>query len=256
MEIVVLLKQVPDPVEELEISETESTIDRDLTRFVVNELDSHALEEAILLKEQYGGTVVLLSLEIGEAEDTLLRAIAQGADRAIVLTGDFPEEMSNHQVAQLFAGVLKETRYDLVLTGAQAIDDVDGQVGGLLAGHLGLPYVSVVSQVEVDEGQGTATVSKELAGGTQMRLEVSLPAIIGIQAAEQPPRYVPMSRIRQVRRTAAVETRDVYITPHSAVKVRRIFKPEPARRAEILSGDEEEVAEAIVKLLHERGLLR
>jgi len=256
MDIVVLVKQVPDLVEELEVDEAGNAIDRDLTRFVVSEFDSHALEEGMLLKERHGGTVTALSLDIGEAEEALFAALAQGVDRAINLTGEFPQGMDNHQAARAFAGALKDVRYDLILTGAQAIDDVDGQVGGLLAGYLGLPYVSVVSQVRIDEEAKVAVVSKELAGGMEMRLEMDLPGVIGIQAAEQPPRYVPVGRIRQARHTAALETRDAAIGPGGVVKVRRVYKPEPTRRAEILSGDDEEVAEAIVKLLGEKGFLR
>jgi electron transfer flavoprotein beta subunit len=253
MDIVVLLKQVPDLVEELEIAPSGQFIDRERMRFAVSEADSHALEEAIVLKERHGGTVTAVGLDIGDVNDALFTAIARGADRAIKITGDFPEFLESHHVALVAADVLKGLKYDLVLSGAQAIDDLDGQPLALLAGHLGLPYVSVVNRVV--PGTGQVTVAKELPGSVAMELDVRLPAALGIQSAEEPPRYVPVSKIRQVMRSATMEERPAGATFKSTIAIRRIRRPEPSRRAVMVEGGPDAVARFFAQLVEKRGIL-
>ena len=255
MDVVVLLKQVPDPVEELEIASSGKAIDRERTRFVVSEADAHALEEAVLLKERYGGAVTAITLDIGEADDALYAAIARGADRAVKVVGEFPQFLESHQMARAFAKVVQGVKHDLVLAGCQAIDDLDGQPGAILAGYMGLPYVSVVTQVQV-EAPDRAIVSKDLPGGVVMQLRVRLPAVVGVQSAEQPPRYVPVSKVRQVMRSATIEQVEVGASFQSTVAVRGIHRPEPSRRATMLQGGPDEVAGLVVQVLREKGVLR
>jgi len=257
MNIIVLLKQVPDPVEELAIAPSGKALDRERLRYVLNEWDDQALEEAILLKERHGGTVTVLALDRGEPDEALYTAIARGADRAIKLTGSFPEEVSNRLVAELFGDAVKDLSYNLILTGVQASDELDGGLGALFAHKLALPYVGAVRKVELDEGRGVATVEKEYPGGWAAQLELSLPAVLGVQAAESPPRYVPFGRIRQAMRTAKIEERPVEVpsVPHG-FEIRRMFKPEVAERAELLEGSPEEVARRLKELLKEKGLVR
>lgn len=255
MDIVVLLKQVPDPVEELEIAPSGKAINRESTRFVVSEADAHALEEAVLLKERHGGTVTAVTLDIGEADDALYAAIARGANRAVKLTGEFPEFLESHQIARAFAKALEVIKHDLVLAGSQAIDDLDGPPGAILAGYQGLPYVSVVNQVQV-EAPDRAIVSKELPGGAVMHLRIHLPAVVGVQSAEQPPRYVPVSKVRQVMRSATIEEVEVGGSFERSLTVRGIHRPEPSRHAIMLEGGPDEVAGLVLQVLREKGVLR
>src|ERR1019366_8692798 len=87
MKIIVLLKMVPDVVEELEVAADGKTLDSEFLRLIANELDAQALEEALLLKEKYTGTVTVVSLDAPEVDDALFTALANGADRAIKITG-------------------------------------------------------------------------------------------------------------------------------------------------------------------------
>ncbi len=254
MNIVVTVKQVPDLVEDLEIDQSGKALDRDWLKFKINEFDEHALEEALLLKEAHGGTVTVLAVDTGEVDETLYTALAKGADRAVKIVGDFAAGVTSHQAAALFAAALKEMDYDLVLTGVQAVDDLDGQVGPLLAAALRVPHVSVVTGVDVD-GR-VATVRKEYAGGVMAEIEVDLPAVLGIQAAKQPPRYAPVSRVRQVMRTARIEEVEPSAAADAGVEVRRLFKPEGGRQAEIIEGSPEEVADRLVALFREKGILK
>lgn len=253
MNIIVLLKQVPDLVEELELDATGTRVER--VRHVLNEFDDHALEQALLLKERYGGQVSALALDRGDVDESLYTALAKGADRAVKITGPF-DSVDTHAAAQVFQSIVKTLSYDLILTGVQAVDDLDGHLGPMLAAMLGLPYVGVVTGVTVDEAAKSCTVLKEYPGGVRAELEVLLPAVLGIQAAEKPPRYVPMARLRQVMKSAKIEEIPAELPRETALSVRRLFKPEAAGRAEILSGTTEEVVSQLVRVLREKGVLK
>lgn len=272
MNIVVLLKQVPDLVEELEVDADGKTLDRSWLRFIINEFDDHALEQALLLKERNGGRVRVLALDFGGVDDTLFTALAKGADSAAKITGDFEQGVDSHTAARSFQGLLADDSFDLILTGVQANDDLDGQVGALLASYLNLPYIGVVNGVSVDESTRTATVKKEFPGGVLARMTVQLPAVLGIQAAEQPPRYVPVARIRQAMKTAQIEeiaAADKHAAGAplldgglpveglpSGIRIRRMFKPEAGAGAEMITGDADQVINRLIGILSDRGLLR
>jgi electron transfer flavoprotein beta subunit len=162
----------------------------------------------------------------------------------------------NHTAAHIFASPLRTGGFDLILTGVRAIDDLDGSLGGLVAGRLALPYAGLVRKIEVTDGASAALVQKEYPGGYAAELEVKLPAVLGIQAAEQPPRYVPVSRLRQVMKTANVEELNVEPPPAEPLEIERLFKPEEGKGAAMLAGQPAEVVRQIVDLLSERHLLR
>ncbi|MBZ5514598.1 MAG: electron transfer flavoprotein subunit beta [Acidobacteriia bacterium] len=254
MNIAVLTKQVADLVEGIEIDASGRAVDRDSIRYILSESDDHALEEALLLKERSQAHVEVFSLETGEVRDGLCTALAKGADRVVMILAGQETPPSNHAAARMFASVLKGLPFDLILTGVRAIDDLDGSVGGLLAGYLGLPYVGLVRKVELVDG--AATVEKEYPGGFAAELGVKLPAVLGIQAAEQPPRYVPVTRLRQVMKTAQVEEQEAEPASEEPVSVERMYKPEEGAGAAMLSGSAEEIARQIVNLLSERRVTR
>lgn len=254
MNIAVLTKQVPDLVEGVEIDSTGKGVDPDSIRYILSESDEHALEAALLLKERSQAHVEVFSLETGEARDALCAALAKGADRVVIIKTGLESPPDNHTAAQLFAKLLRDLHFDLVLTGVRAIDDLDGSLGGLLAGYLDLPYVGLVRKVELADG--AVVVEKEYPGGFAAELEVKLPAVLGIQAAEQPPRYVPVSRLRQVMKTAKVDEQEAAPTETQPLSVERMFKPEEGAGATMLSGGPEEIARQIADLLSERRLVR
>lgn len=254
MKFVVPVKLVPDLVEELEIAESGDSLDRAYLRLIINEFDDHAIEQAILLKEQGGGHVAVVAPDVEGVDDALYPAAARGADGLIKLTGDFEEGANNHALARAFAEVCRELAPDLVLTGVQGHDDLDGSVGPLLAEYLGMPYVGYVAGIEV--GEGAVTVRKEYPGGLVAEMEVTLPAVLGIQAASEPPRYVPIGKIRQAMKEASVEERAVPGPDGSGGPVvARMFQPEVGERAAMIEGDEEEVAGRLVEIFKELGVL-
>ena len=256
MNIAVLTKQVPDLVEGVEIDASGKGVDPDSIRYILSESDDHALEEALLLKERVQARVEVFSLETGEVRDSLCMALAKGADRVVIVATGAETPPSNHTAAKIFASVMKGISFDLILTGVRAIDDLYGSLGGLLAGYLNLPYVGLVRKVEMTNGAAVAVVQKEYPGGYAAELEVNLPAVLGVQAAEQPPRYVPVSRLRQVMKTAKVEETEAAPPEAEIVNVARMFKPEEGAGASMFSGTPEEVARQMADLFAERRLVR
>jgi electron transfer flavoprotein beta subunit len=257
--IVAILKMVPDVVEELEVAEDGKSLDLEYLRLMVNERDEHALEQALLLKEHLGGTVTVVGLDGPEVDDVFFTALAKGADRAVKVT-DVEEGLTTRGVASILAEALPAIPdllpADLILTGCQAIDDLDAQTAALLAQRLGLPYLGVVSQVQVDTSAGVATVAKEYPGGVRGEFEIALPAVLGIQAAEKPPRYVPVAKVRAAMKEREVETVPASAGPAPAlVEILEMTKPEAAGQAEMIEGTPEDIAAKLCEILAERGLL-
>jgi electron transfer flavoprotein beta subunit len=260
MNIFVPVKSVPDLVEELDIDESGTALDTTFMRLMLNELDEHAIEQAILLKERQGGQVTVAILDDECADDALYTAAAKGADRLIKLTRDFDGELNNHSLARLFGAVAKELKPDLILTGVQAHDDLDGSVGPLLAEHLGMPYVGYVAKVTVN-GDG-CLVHKEYPGGLVAEMEAKLPAVLGIQVADEPPRYIAISKIRQAMKTTSIEEEGILslvtaadLESSGSPTISRMFKPEVGERATMIDGDEEEIATRLVDIFKELGVM-
>jgi electron transfer flavoprotein beta subunit len=164
--------------------------------------------------------------------------------------------MSKRVTAAQFAHVLKGISTDLILAGVQAINDMDGHIPGVLGGLLNLPYVGVTRSVDAS-ADGRITVHKEYPGGLLAEFEVELPAVIGVLSAPQPPRYVPVARIRETRKTKTIAAQEApAVEVPAGLQIRRLLKPEPAETAEMLTGTPEEVAGKIVTILADRGLVR
>ena len=258
MNILVLLKMVPDVVEELELDPGGKSLDLEFLRLIVDERDDHAMEQALLLKERSGGTVTALAIDAPEVDAVLYSAMAKGADRAIKITGVDPG-ITTRSVALLLSRVLPEIPdlppSDLILGGCMAIDDLDGQIPALLSHSLKLPYVGVITGIDV--GAGEATVVKEYAGGVRGEFVVPMPAILGIQAAESTPRYIPVAKVRATMKSSEIETSpspgpvDV-----SEMEILQMMKPETEDHAEMLEGSDKELAEKICELLTSHGVLK
>ncbi len=252
MNIVVPIKMVPDLVEELVISGDGTELDPDWVRLILNEVDDHAIEQAILIKERNGGEVTVVAPDVEGTDDVLFAAAAKGADRLIRLVRDDIGRVNNYALSRILANAIKTLRPELVLTGVQGHNDLDGPVGPQLAEQLGLPYIGYVAGVAVSGDK--AIVHKEYPGGLLGEMVVNLPAVLGIQAAEKPPRYVPVSRVRQAMRTASIEEQPAS-EPEAVdgVAVTRLSKPVVGERATMINGDVEEVAAKLTELFKQIG---
>jgi electron transfer flavoprotein beta subunit len=248
MRIVVPMKLVPDLVEDLEVDSSGVALDYNDLKIKVNEYDDHALEEAILIKESTGAEVVALAVEGADVDKALFTAVAKGADRGVAITGQDPRS-DNQVLAAIFAAAIAGLGADLILTGVQSVADRDGQLAPLLAARLGWPCVSVVTSV-APSGK-TVSVRKEYSGGVLAELEMDLPAVLGIQAASRPPRYAPVSKVRQVEQSTSLERMEAVPSGQGGQgRVVLLKPPEKGARARMLGS-----AEEIVKVLKEKGVL-
>lgn len=256
MNILVAIKLVPDLVEELEIDPGGTQLDPTWLRTKLNEFDDHAIEQALILKERFQAHVAVIAPAMDGTEDALYTAAARGVDRLIRLSVDFEAGLNNHALARLLAEIWKAHPTDLILTGVQAHNDLDGSLGPLLAGYLDLPYLGYVSGVSLESANGSALVRKEYPGGLIVEMQVSLPAILGIQAAERPPAYIAFSKIRQAMKTATIEDLPGgEVQLDGGLAVERMFKPESGARATMIAGDVDHVADELVKIFESIGIL-
>jgi electron transfer flavoprotein beta subunit len=171
----------------------------------------------------------------------------------VVEAGDI-DAYDSPTAGRAFAEALRQLAPDLVLTGVQTPSDVFGQTGPYLATALGWPQANVVVGVTVADG--TARVVQEYAGGRLAVLGLQLPAVVGVQSASSPPRYVAMARLRQAMTEASPETIDVSVeAPAAASRLVSLARPVPQAQATMIEGDAEEAAAQIVAVLRERGVL-
>jgi electron transfer flavoprotein beta subunit len=252
MDIIVLLRRVPDLVEDLEVDDSGKALDEDCVSLKLNEFDDHALEEALLLKEAGDGTVTAVAFDGEEVDKLLYTAMAKGADRALKITGVGSAWRGSVddglERARIFFEVVRNQPHDLVLTGVQAADERDGQLAPMFAALAGVPSVEVVTSVAASNG--SVTVHKEFSGGLMAEYEVDLPAVLGIQAARQTPRYAPVSKVRQVQQSAAIEEIAGAAASGSGVSVVEMTTPETGEGAQMLESVDE-----LIEVLESKGVL-
>ena len=260
MEILVCVKRVPDTSEnEIEVNRDGTDIERDDLVYSVNEWDNYAVEEAIQIRDNVGGSVTVVSVGDEEAEEVVRREMAMGADKGILLSDDTFEGSDGKGVASIIKAEVEKGNYDLIMTGAQA-DEGAGQVGGMLAAMLDWPYASLVNLIEIVDDK-KIKVGREIAGGNQEIYEIDLPCVLSIQTGINEPRYVG---IRGIRKVASMEipvhgTSELGIDPESVgksgAKVKRLdyFVPELGEGAEILEGSADEIIDKLIEFLKAKG---
>lgn len=251
MNIVVAIKHVPSVADDLPVKA--NNVDFDSVDFVLNEWDEHSIEQAVLIKEAVGGTVTVIGVDvIGELDNVLHLALAKGADKAMKISAD-EAAVDSHTQARWLAEAIKPMSPDLILAGVQAVNDVDGQIGPLLAAYLDLPYIGGTSAIEVSNGK--ATIVKEFPGGIGMKYMAELPFVAGVQSAPKPPRYAPVSKVRQIAQTARIEALSPAGEGDGGLEFRKMAPPVVTGHAEMITGSAKEIAAKIVELLKSRGLL-
>ena len=259
MNIIVFIRMVADVVEELKIADDLKSLDNDWIRFRLSETDEHAVEQAIILKEKYAGSVTAIAVDAPEVDDSLYIALAKGADRAVKVSGEWFNYRSPG-LARLLANFIKDNNLldsqTIILTGSQAIDDLEGELIYYLGEYLNIPSCGIVTSVNYHSDAGAISVYKEFAGGLRGEYEIGLPAVIGIQAAEKPPRYIPIAKIRAIMKTAAIEEIDV---PSDAImagcEVERLVEPQSSGKAVMLEGSPDDIALRLIDILSEKAII-
>jgi electron transfer flavoprotein beta subunit len=252
MDIVVTVKQVPDP----DIPPTHFKVDQAANKVippagqapVMNGYDAHALEAALVLRDQVGGKVTVVTVGPDSARDTLKRAIAMGADAAVHVNDPALNEADSTATARALAEAIKKVgAFDLVLSGRQASDTDGGQVHLGIAQHLGVPAVSPVQKIE-EAADGALTVQRIVEDGYQ-RLKVKTPALLGISSEINEPRYPPLKGIMAAGRAQIPvwSAADLGLDGGAGkVQLRKLYVETREARVELIEADS--LAEAGTKL--------
>jgi len=261
--IVVLVKPVPDPASGGERLGPDGRLDRAVVPNVVNGNDEFALEAALKLVEAAGeGEITLLSMAPVNAPETLRKALAMGATRAVHVTDAALAGSCAVSTATVLARALRDIEFDFVLAGIDASDGVGGIVPAAVAAHLRLPYLSYAQRIEPDLTARTIRVRRTSSTGYDL-LEAPLPAVIGCTQALGEPRYPSLKGIMAARGKEIVtrSLADLGLDPatHGAAAASTALldsRMPPSRGAtEIVRGTPDEGAARIVEFLVERRII-
>jgi len=260
MNIVVCVKAVPDMESRFKIKSDHSHIDDEGLIYKMNSFDECAVEEALKIKEKHGGEVLILSLGDEKTKQVMRKAFAMGAERGVLLNDSAFSDSHAVTVAKLFKAALVSFKPDLVLTGIQAEDDQQAQVGPALAESLGLAHVTVATKIEVSQDLKNVTVYRELEGGSLEVVELDLPALITIQTGINIPRYPSLPGIMKAKKKEIKELKlaDVGLAQNavgaaaSPIKRVGLFEPQARGHAEMIQGTPTDIASKLITKLKER----
>jgi electron transfer flavoprotein beta subunit len=242
MNIVVLVKQVPDTWSERKLREQDSTLDRDAADAVINELDDYAIEEGLQLAEKHGGEVTIVSMGPEKASESIRKALSMGADKAVHLVDDALEGSDALATSLALATVLRRTGFDLVILGSESTDARMGTLASMLAERLGVPQLSFASKVETD---GSAISIHRQADYGYDTVEAGLPAVISVVEKINEPRYPSFKGIMAAKKkpVESLTLADLGMDPSqagiaaSATEVVS-FAARPPRAAGVIVADE------------------
>ncbi len=263
MNIVVCTKQVPDSAATLKVDE-QSNVSWGDAPLVMNPWDEYAVEEAIRLKEKFGGKVTVLTVGPERAKDALKDAIAMGCDEGVLLWDAAFDGSDALGITHILARAIQKIgSVDLVLFGKQAIDGDTGLVPPGVARRLNWPVLSFVARLdEIDPNGKTIKVNRLLEQGRQS-MSSQLPAVVSVVKEINEPRYKSFMGIRKASKMQ-IPTWDANAIGADASKIGRanaaatwtkIFPPPPRTgKVEMIGGDSPEVIAALLadKLLTEK----
>jgi len=257
--IIVCLKQVPDTETQIKVGSDGKSIVTDDIKWVMNPYDEHGVEEALRIKEKFGGEVTVVGLGPKRVTESIRTALAMGADKGMLISDEALEGSDSLAVAKALAAAIKELDYDLIFSGQRGVDDDMGVVGANIAELLDIPQLSVIDKVEVAEDGKSVKVNRPIEGSTLV-IESPLPALITTQKGLNEPRYASLPGIMKAKKkpfdekTLSALGLDAAEFGEGARKVKVLeIKPPPAREAgKIVEGETpQEKAAGLAKLLHD-----
>lgn len=242
MKVLVCISHVPDTTSKINFTSDNKEFDKAGVQFVINPYDEFGLTRAIWLQEKQGATVTVLNVGRAETEPTLRKALAIGANDAIRIDAD---PTDGYFVAQQIAAVAKENNYDLIITGRESIDYNGGQVPGMLAAMLNVPFINACMGLEV-EGNN-ATLIREIDGGKE-KISASLPLVVAGQKGlvEEKDLKIPNMRGIMSARTKPLVVRPAVDADHRT-SVGTFEKPAPKSAVKMIDADN---VQELVSLLH------
>jgi len=259
MNILVFTKRVPaTQEEEIRIVDDGKKVDLSKVPFKLNDWDNYAVEEAVRRVEASGGSVTAVSMGDAESDEVLRRAIAMGASDGFLLESarERQDPMARAAIALNF--LKKEALpFDAIFTGVQAEDDQFGSMGGILAAKLGLPYASMAIGIDAFE-KDHVIVRRELEGGLQERVRVSLPAVLAIQSGINEPRYVSIMGIRKASKVErkVFKAEEYEGGVQNMIDVARWTYPPARGGATMITGDADNICKELLAILKEKGVFQ
>jgi len=249
MKVLVPVKRVIDYNVKARVKADQSGVDLANVKMSMNPFDEIAVEEAVRLKEKGAATeIVVVSIGVAQAQETIRTALAMGADRGILIQSD--TDVEPLAVAKLLKAVVAEENPGMVLMGKQAIDGDNNAVGQMLAALLDWPQATFASKVEIAGDK--ANVTREVDGGLQT-LAVALPAVVTTDLRLNEPRYASLPNIMKAKKKPIdmKSAGDYGVDTAPRLKVLKVTEP-PKRSAGIKVND---AADLVAKLRNEAGVL-
>ena len=242
MKILVCISNVPDTTTKVTFTDNNTKFNTAGVQFIINPYDELALTRALEITEKQGGTVTAISVGLADAEPSIRKALAIGANDAVRINA---EATDAYFVAEQISNYAKSQGFDLIMTGRESIDYNGGLVCGLLAEMLGLPSVNVITKIEVDNG--IATMERDIDGGKE-KINCKLPLVISAQKDLTEPR-IPNMRGIMAARTKPLTV--VEPTGNDKTSATIGYDMPPAKGAcKLISADN---AEQLIELLHEEA---
>ncbi len=257
MEIVVLVKQVPDTESLIEIADDGVSIKKQDIKWVMNPYDEIAVEEALQIRDAQGGAVTIVSMGGQKAVETIRTALAMGADKGIHINDPAAEGSDALATAKILAAALKEIPYELIIAGHRAVDEDNYQVAAAVAEYLGIPQISMVVKAELLDGK--IKCERTIEGGT-VAVEAPLPALFTTHRGLNEPRYASLPGIMKAKKKPVdVKTvADLGIDAASVgqanrkVKIKALNFPPERQAVKMIEGESaQEKAAELIRVLHE-----
>jgi len=256
VDIVVLIKQVPDTATRIQDRVRAGQVDLDGVSPIVNPYDEYAVEEALRIKERQGGSVTLISLGPERVQLSLKDMLALGADEAIQVWDPAFGELGTHAVARVLAAAIRRIPHQMVWTGWKGVDHDQGLVPIYVAHELGYPHVSFVAGLTL-EGE-RATARRDVEGGKEV-VSVNLPAVFSAQKGLNEVRYASLKGIMAVKRKVIPvwDAAELGLDPTTlggpAVETVTIERPPERTAGRVIEGSPAEAASEVIRLLHEEA---
>jgi electron transfer flavoprotein beta subunit len=259
LNIVVLVKQVPDTESERRLVPGAGTLDRAAADGVINELDEYAIEEGLRIAEAHGGEVTILSVGPARAADSIRKALSMGADKAVHVLDEAVAGSDALATSAVLAAALGRVGFDLVVAGAEATDARTGVVAAMLAERLGVPQLTLASKVDVSGGQ--VTVRRASDEGVEV-VSGSLPAVVSVLEKINEPRYPSFKGIMAAKKkpVLVLTLGELGVAPGSvglggSVTEVTDFAARPPRAAGVVVADEGDGGAKVAAFLAERKFI-
>ena len=257
MKIIVCVKQVLDTAAQIQI-ENGQVVSPGSPR-IINPYDEFAIEEAVRIKEKKPDTeITILSLGPEGFKDSIKKALAMGADKAVHLMDEKFEQLDSYSLARLLVRSIEKIPYDLILCGRQAVDLDQAQTGPALATLLGIPFITVVTGIEFSYDFKHAKITRQVEGGSEVR-ELPLPLLLTCQKGLNEPRLPSLKGIMAAKKkeVLTVSATDLDFETLEIGDKRVIEKnlclPPERKKGIILQGTDEEICQELTRLLREEG---